>query len=142
MMVVLISQQSKLVSLFSPKSNLAVGAFSGASQGLTGMAGPLMVTVLLARNDSTSLVRANIIALAGGITGISALSLWAYGLITLQLLIYSVIASPFMLLGVWTGTLLFRKLSHWNLRWVILMFLAVTALVVLCRSLVTGDLEY
>jgi len=38
--VYLLSQQSQIKSLISTKANLIIGALSGFSQGLTGMAGP------------------------------------------------------------------------------------------------------
>jgi uncharacterized membrane protein YfcA len=135
-MVGVIWQQNKLTSLFSPKVNLLVGAISGTSQGLTGMAGPLFATALLARGENASLTRANIIALAGGIIGLSVISFWAFGLMTEQAVIYAVLVSPAILLGVWTGAIVFRRLSHWNLRNVILIFLAITAIVTLFQALI------
>jgi len=134
-MVVVIAQQNKLVTFFSPRANLIAGAISGTSQGLTGMAGPLFATALLARGESAALTRANIIALAGGIISISVVSFWAFGLMTPRILIYATLASPAILLGVWTGSVAFRRLSHWNLRGVILVFLALTAAVTLYQTL-------
>ena len=135
-MVVIIIRQKKLVTLFSPKANWIVGAVSGTSQGLTGMAGPLFATALLARNEEAPLLRANIIAIAAGLIATSAISLWGYGLITVQTLVYAVVACPVILLGLWVGTILFRRLSHWNLRWVILVILVVTAIAGLYRALI------
>ena len=45
--VVLMWQQSRITPLMSPKANYAVGALSGTTQGLTGMAGPLFATALI-----------------------------------------------------------------------------------------------
>ena len=121
------SQQSRVASLFSPKANFLVGAVSGTTQGLTGMAGPLFATALLARGEESSLTRANISTLAGGIIGLSVVSFWAFGLITAQTVFYAIVASPAILLGVWTGSILFRKFSHRSFRVVILCFLAFSA---------------
>ena len=129
------SQQSRVASLFSPKANFLVGAVSGTTQGLTGMAGPLFATALLARGEESSLTRANISTLAGGIIGLSVVSFWAFGLITTQTVFYAIVASPAILLGVWTGSILFRKFSHRNFRAVILCFLAFSALVTLYQTI-------
>ena len=129
------SQQSRVASLFSPKANFLVGALSGTTQGLTGMAGPLFATALLARGEESSLTRANISTLAGGIIGLSVVSFWAFGLITAQTVFYAIVASLAILLGVWTGSILFRKFSHSNFRVVILCFLAFSALVTLYQTI-------
>ncbi len=131
----IMSQQSRVASLFSPKANFLVGAVSGTTQGLTGMAGPLFATALLARGEESSLTRANISTLAGGIIGLSVVSFWAFGLITTQTVFYAIVASPAILLGVWTGSILFRKFSHRNFRAVILCFLAFSALVTLYQTI-------
>ena len=131
----IMSQQSRVASLFSPKANFLVGALSGTTQGLTGMAGPLFATALLARGEESSLTRANISTLAGGIIGLSVVSFWAFGLITAQTVFYAIVASPAILLGVWTGSILFRKFSHRSFRVVILCFLAFSALVTLYQTI-------
>ena len=133
--VAIMSQQSRLTGLFSPKANYLVGALSGATQGLTGMAGPLFATALVARGESATLTRANISALAGGIIVVSVVSFWVFGLINKQAVFYAVLASPAILLGVWVGSALFRKHSHRNLHGVILCFLAMTALFALYQAI-------
>lgn len=132
----LMSQQSRVANIFSPKANLLVGAISGTSQGMTGIAGPLFATALLARDEGASRTRANISALAGGIIFLSVTSYWVFGLITIQTIVYAVLASPAILLGLWTGSILFRRLAHRNLRGVILLFLALTALATLYQALI------
>jgi uncharacterized membrane protein YfcA len=131
----LMSQQLRIANLFSPKANFLVGAVSGTTQGLTGMAGPLFATALIARGEKSSLTRANISALAGGIIGLSVLSFWAFDLITAQTIFYATLASPAILFGVWVGSFLFRRLYHKNLRGIILWFLAFMALAILYQTL-------
>jgi len=131
----LMAQQARFTHLFSPRTNVVVGALSGASQGLTGMGGPLFATALLARGDSTRLTRANIIILAAGIIGSSVISFVLFGLITGQAIFYALLASPAILLGVWAGSVLFQRLAQHNVRGVILCLLAVTALVTLYETL-------
>ena len=135
-MVAIMALQDRLVSFLSQKATLFAGALSGIAQGMTGMAGPLFVTALLARGENPGLTRANIIALAGGLITISVISFWAVDLLHVQSLVYAGIASPAIMLGVWTGIQLYRRLPHWNLRRIILVILAVTAVVTLVRTMI------
>lgn len=132
-MVGIIALQDRMVLFLSRFGILIAGAVSGIAQGMTGMAGPIFVTALLARGENAILTRANIVALAGGLISISVISFWAVDLITRQTIIYTILATPSILLGVWAGSVLFRRLSHWNLRGIILIFLAVTAIVTLLQ---------
>jgi uncharacterized membrane protein YfcA len=130
-MVGIIALQDRMVLFISRFGTLFAGAVSGVAQGMTGMAGPIFVAALLARGESAVLTRANIVALAGGLIAISVISFWVVGLITIETIIYTILATPSILLGVWAGSVLFRRLSHWNLRGIILAFLAVTAVLTL-----------
>ena len=130
-MVAIIALQKRMVVLLSHIGTL----FAGVAQGMTGMAGPLFVTALLARGESAIQTRANIVAVAGGLITISATSFILAGLVTSQAVFYTVLGTPVILLGVWAGSVLFQRLSRWNLRGVILAFLALTALVTLAQTL-------
>lgn len=134
-MVLVLWQQRKMAAMLSSRATLGVGAVAGVAQGLTGMAGPLFVTALMARGEAPALTRANIIALAGGLIAISAVSFWIFGLIHPGTLAYAALATPAILAGVWTGSWAFRKLSHWNIRAMILVFLAAIALITLWQNL-------
>lgn len=129
--VVLIWQQPGVAHAMSPKANYVVGALSGTTQGLTGMAGPLFATALIARGDTGVRTRANISALACGIIFFSVVSFGVLGLITAKLALYALLASPAILLGVWVGSVLFLSYGDLRLREVILCFLAITAIVTL-----------
>ena len=135
-MVAILAQQERMAALLSHAGTLFAGATSGVAQGMTGMGGPLFVTALLARGESAIQTRANIVALAGGLIAISATSFILAGLVTRQAVIYAVLGTPAILLGVWAGSTLFRHLSRWNLRGVVLAFLALIALATLAQALV------
>jgi uncharacterized membrane protein YfcA len=135
-MVGIIALQDRMILFLSRLGTLFAGAVSGVAQGMTGMAGPLFVTALLARGENAILTRGNIVALAGGLIAISVISFWAVGLITKAIIIYAMLATPSILLGVWAGSVLFYRLSRWNLRAVVLVFLAITAVVTLYRSVI------
>ena len=129
-----INTASKIKSLASVKANYVIGALSGLTQGLTGMAGPLFATAILAKGDSSLITRANIVMLSGAIIGLSVISFLTFGLISNQTIIYAVLASPAILLGAWTGTILFNKYSNKNFKSIMLMVLILAALVTLFDS--------
>lgn len=133
--VVLMWQQPRVTHFFSPRANYAVGAISGTTQGLTGMAGPLFATALIARGDSSVRTRANISALACGIIFFSVISFGFLGLLSAKLALYALFASPAILLGVWVGSAVFRRHGGMRLREVILGFLAITAIFTLFDTL-------
>jgi hypothetical protein len=132
--VYLLSKQSKIKSLASVKANYVIGALSGLTQGLTGMAGPLFATAILAKGDNSLITRANIVMLSAAIIGLSVISFLTFGLINNQTIIYAVLASPAILLGAWTGTILFNKYSNKNFKTIMLMVLILAALVTLFDS--------
>jgi uncharacterized membrane protein YfcA len=134
-MVVVIFFQNSLTWFSSRVGMLVTGMLSGFSQGLTGMAGPLFAAALLARGESATLTRANLVAVAGGLIGITVVSFVLVGLVTVETLVYAALATPMIMLGVWTGAYIFRRFAHLNLRGVILGFLALTAVVSLFSAL-------
>lgn len=137
--VALMWQQPRIAGLISPKMNYAVGALSGATQGLTGMAGPLFATAIIARGENSNGTRANISSLACGIILFSVVSFGFFGLITAELAFYAFLACPGILLGVWIGSRLFHKYGGPKLREVILCFLAITAVFTLFDALGKTD---
>ena len=126
--VVLMWQQPRVTNVISPKANYVVGALSGTTQGLTGMAGPVFATALIARGDNSVRTRANISALACGIIFFSVVSFLVLDLLTVELAVYALLASPAILLGVLVGSLLFSSYGGRKLREVILSFLAIIAI--------------
>jgi uncharacterized protein len=133
--VYLLSQQSQIKSLVSVKANYVIGALSGLTQGLTGMAGPIFATAILAKGDNSLITRANIVMLSAAIIGLSVTSFFIFGLITNQTIFYALMASPAILLGAWTGSVLFEKYSSKNFKTVMLCVLIVSALFTLLDSL-------
>lgn len=134
--VALIWQQPRARRMITPRASYLVGAISGTTQGLTGMAGPLFATALLARGDSGVTTRANISALAAGIIFCAVTSFWVLGLLRMELAIYALLASPAILAGVWVGAVLFGRVGQTQLRAVILCFLALTAVFTLVETLI------
>jgi uncharacterized membrane protein YfcA len=133
--VLVISQQSKITSLFSTKASFIVGAISGVTQGLAGMAGPFFAIAILARDESSTITRANITMLSAAIICISVISFFIFGLINYQTIFYALLASPAILLGAWTGSVLFHKYSYKNFKTIILYLLTFSALFTLFETI-------
>jgi hypothetical protein len=133
--VLVISQQSKITSLFSTKASFIVGAISGVTQGLAGMAGPFFAIAILARDESSTTTRANITMLSAAIICISVISFFIFGLINYQTIFYALLASPAILLGAWTGSVLFNKYSFKNFKAIILYLLTCSAVFTLFETI-------
>lgn len=133
-MVGVVAFQRRLATMLTPGGVLATGALSGVAQGMTGMAGPLFATAILARGEDAGRTRANILAASAGIIGLSAISFLAIGLLTVETVVYALLATPAVLAGGVVGAGLFRRFSHLNLRAIILLFLAITALFTLFQT--------
>ncbi len=87
---------------------IGVGALSGFTAGFTGIGGPPIVLYFVSGEKSIALVRANLVIYFAGLTLI-IVPLFAYlGLITLQILWFSVVLSVPLMLGIVVGTHLFR----------------------------------
>ena len=116
------------------RDSFIVGAISGVTQGLAGMAGPFFAIVILARGESSTITRANITMLSAAIICISVISFLIFGLINYQTIIYALLASPAILLGAWSGSVLFHKYSNKNFKSIILYFLTFSALFTLFET--------
>ena len=134
-MLVVITQQKRLASFITPTGTYIAGAFAGITQGMTAIAGPVFATAILARGAPAKETRANIVCLAGGLIGLSCISFFAVGSMTWATIAYAILAMPALILGVWVGSILFYRLSDWNLRPIMLGFVAITALATLIQAL-------
>ena len=72
------------------KTMIASGSAGGLVQGIAGMGGPPIVTILLARGDSPDISRSNILLLMAGIVFFSIASQLFYSLMTVELVIIAV----------------------------------------------------
>lgn len=134
-MLVIIAQQKRLAAFITPTGTYIAGAVSGLSQGLTAMAGPVFATAILARGAPPVQTRANIVCLAAGLIGLSCLSYLAVGLMTMSTLAHALLATPPLLLGVGLGATVFSRFAHWNLRPIMLGFIALTAIATLAQAI-------
>ena len=94
MMVALIATNWRYSGPVRLPVSLGAGVTGGLIHGLTGIGGPVIVTVLMARDDVTDTIRANIIAMMGSLIIVGLPILWIYGLLTPRVLIVGAIAAP------------------------------------------------
>ncbi len=133
--VILLIKQSRLANLMTPRTTLLAGALAGASQGLTAIASPIFAVAMIARNDTATTTRANIILLAGALIMLSLTSYIFLGLATASTFAHALLAAPALILGVITGTHLFKRFAHLNLRPVFLILITAIALATLAQAL-------
>ena len=84
------------------------GAISGLMQGATGMGGPPYVTVLLSKDDSDEVARANILVITSGLVISAIISLYFFGLFTKNILLTGVITAPLYVFSTYIGTRFFN----------------------------------
>ena len=88
---------------------LTLGGFiSGLMQGSTGMGGPPYVTVLLSKNDSDEVARANILVITSGLVISANISLYFFGLFTKNILLTGAITAPIFVFSTYLGTRFFN----------------------------------
>ena len=84
------------------------GIISGLMQGATGMGGPPYVTVLLSKNDSDEVARANILVITSGLVISAIISLYFFGLFTKNILLTGAITAPIYVFSTYLGTRFFN----------------------------------
>ena len=84
------------------------GIISGLMQGATGMGGPPYVTVLLSKNDSDEVARANILVITSGLVISAIISLYFFGLFTKNILLTGAITAPIYVFSTYLGTKFFN----------------------------------
>jgi uncharacterized membrane protein YfcA len=113
----------------------ASGFLGGFIHGVAGMGGPPIVTILMSRQDSVSITRANIIVAMCTLTLIAFPNQWANGLITTKVLALGCVAGPIYLLATYTGSRFFAKGGERFFRIAALVMLGAIAVLTLVTSI-------
>lgn len=119
----------KPAAVEGPTMLITVGAVAGFVQGSAGMGGPPAVAVALARTAPPVRQRANVIGATIALSVSGLLPLWYNGVFTWQIVFFSVIATPFYVLGTWLGSYLFGRHGHRFFRNAALLALAVVGVI-------------
>jgi uncharacterized membrane protein YfcA len=112
------------------------GFLGGFIQGVAGMGGPPIVTILLSRHDSVTVSRANIIVAMNTLILVALPNQWANGLVTMKVLILGGLAGPLYVLGTYTGSRFFNAGGERFFRKVALIMLGAIAIITLLTSVV------
>ncbi|MGB7301326.1 MAG: sulfite exporter TauE/SafE family protein [Burkholderiaceae bacterium] len=134
-MAALLAFQNEFKSLIGRRGTIAAGFVSGLIQGATGVGGPPGVIALLARADNPQVSRGNVIAFMNCMVTLTALSVWAYGFVSREVIVLSMMACPVLLLSVMAGSFAFKRWGDKMLRTVALIFVALSALATLISAL-------
>lgn len=138
LMVVILALQREVKALISKRLAIAAAIASGLIQGSTGVGGPPAVVTLLALGENSVVSRANVIAFMTGMLSMSLVSMALYGLLTREVIVIGLLASPVLLISVFIGMAGFRQFGDRWLRPVALAMVALTALVTLASALLVA----
>ena len=105
--VILIGSGWRIKSTITKYVLVLGGTISGLMQGATGMGGPPYVTVLLSKNDSDEVARANILVITSGLVISAIMSLYYFGLFTKDILFTGAITAPVYVFATYIGTRFF-----------------------------------
>ena len=106
--VILIGSGWRIKSVITKYVLVLGGVISGIMQGATGMGGPPYVTVLLSKNDSDEVARANILVITSGLVISAIMSLYYFGLFTKDILFTGAITAPVYVFATYIGTRFFN----------------------------------
>jgi hypothetical protein len=106
--VILIASGWRLKTTVTKYILILGGIISGLMQGATGMGGPPYVTVLLSKNDSDEVARANILVITSGLVISAIISLYFFGLFTKNILLTGAITAQFFVFSTYLGSRFFN----------------------------------
>ena len=102
--VILIASGWRLKSTITTYVLIFTGTISGLMQGITGMGGPPIVTVLLSKGDNNDVTRGNTLIMFTAIVISAVLSMHYFNLFSKTLILTGIITSPLYLLASFLGS--------------------------------------
>ena len=136
--VILIATGWRIKSTITKYVLVLGGAISGLMQGATGMGGPPYVTVLLSKNDSDDVARANILVITSGLVISAIISLYYFGLFTKDILLTGALSAPIYVFATYIGTKFFNYSGNKYFRNSSLIALGVVGLGTLIGALISN----
>lgn len=116
------------------KAGAASGALGGAMNSLFSMGGPPVVAYLLAAAGSTKEYRASLQAYFVISSAGVSIARFANGMITSDVLFYYIIGMPSVVLGLFVGLKLYKRINDEMLRKIIYIFMAASGAVLVFNS--------
>ena len=136
--VILIATGWRIKSTITKYVLVLGGAISGLMQGATGMGGPPYVTVLLSKNDSDDVARANILVITSGLVISAIISLYYFGLFTKDILLTGALSAPIYVFATYIGTKFFNYSGNKYFRNSSLIALGVVGIATLIGALISN----
>ena len=136
--VILIATGWRIKSTITKYVLVLGGAISGLMQGATGMGGPPYVTILLSKNDSDDVARANILVITSGLVISAIISLYYFGLFTKDILLTGALSAPIYVFATYIGTKFFNYSGNKYFRNSSLIALGVVGLATLIGALISN----
>ncbi|MDC3315985.1 sulfite exporter TauE/SafE family protein [Candidatus Thioglobus sp.] len=106
--VILIASGWRIKTTITKYILILGGIISGLMQGATGMGGPPYVTVLLSKNDSDEVARANILVITSGLVVSAIISLYYFGLFTKNIFLTGIVTAPLYVFSTFIGSRFFN----------------------------------
>ena len=132
--VILIASGWRIKSTITKSVMFITGAISGLMQGITGMGGPPIVTVLLSKGDNDNVTRGNIIIMATVIVIGALISLCYFNLFSKYLLLTSITVSPLYLLASFMGSRFYNLSGNQYFRNASLLVLMIIGIMTLINA--------
>ena len=102
--VILIASGWRIKSTITKYVLIFTGIISCLMQGITGMGGPPIVTVLLSKGDDNNITRGNILLMSAAIVFSAVLSMYYFNLFSNDLILTGIISAPLYLLASFFGS--------------------------------------
>ena len=132
--VILIASGWRLKSAITKYILIITGFISGLLQGITGMGGPPLVTVLLSKGDSNNVTRGNILIMSSGIVISAISSMYLFNLFTKEILLIGIISSPFFILASYIGSRFYNLSGNQYYRNASLLVLIIIGIITLINA--------
>ena len=102
--VIIIASGWRLKSTITTYVLIFTGAISGLMQGIAGMGGPPIVTILLSKGDNNDVTRGNTLIMFSAIVFSAVLSIYYFNLFSKTLILTGIITSPLYLIASFLGS--------------------------------------
>ena len=136
LLVFFLASGIELKSITGRLSMIISGVIGGFIQGVAGMGGPPIVSVLLARGDDPDTSRGNVMFLMLGIVVFSIATQIFYGLMSYKLIALGLTASPIYMFATYFGSKYYSSKGKKVFRTLSLVLLAIIALSTFVASLI------
>ena len=132
--VILIATGWRLKTAITKYILIIGGALGGLMGGIAGISGPPIITVLLSKGDSNDVTRGNTLIMFTGVVIVAIISLYYFNLFSKSLLLTGIIASPFYIVAVISGSKYYNLSGNKYYRNISLLILGIIGIATLIEA--------